>query len=78
VGYFLTWSDIFKDVPNTFLFFHQLVSPMTLRNCYIIKLGIRLLSLRQKGYSPGTLQPLYFHFDMYYFFLKIKNNEEVI
>jgi hypothetical protein len=71
VGYFiLTWSDIFKDVPNTSFFSPKLVSPMTLRNCYIIKLGIRLFYIitAKDGYSPGTLQPLYFHFDMYYTF----------
>lgn len=77
VGYFYSdlESDIFKDVPNTsFLFSPEVGFTYDFKKLPIsLNLGTGYYIITAKdGYSPGTLQPLYFHFDMYYTFIKTK------
>ncbi|WP_310558307.1 hypothetical protein [Flavobacterium sp.] len=71
LGYFYSdlESDIFKDVPNTsFLFSPELGFTYDFKKVPIsLNLGTGFYVITAKeGYSPGTLQPLYFHFDIYY------------
>ncbi len=80
VGYF--YSDlefeIFDEVPNTSF----LLSPELGIRYHFKELPIKLnlgsgyyILTAKEGYSPGTLQPLYFHFDICYTLLKNKSNE---
>lgn len=77
MGYF--YSDleeaIFKDVPNTAF----LVSPEIGFKYNLKKLPLSLnlgtgfyIITAKEGYSPGTLQPFYYHFDIYYNLIKSK------
>lgn len=80
VGYF--YSDyeeaIFDDVPNTAF----LLSPEIGVNYAFKELPISLslgsgyyIDFAKGGYSPGTFQPLYYHFDIYYTIFKTKSND---
>lgn len=75
MGYFYSdlESDIFKDVPNTsFLLAPELGFTYDFKKVPIsLNLGTGFYIITAKeGYSPGTLQPLYFHFDIYYTLFK--------
>lgn len=77
MGYF--YSDleeaIFKEIPHTsFLFSPEVGFKYNLKKLPLaLNLGVGYYIITAKdGYSPGTLQPLYFHFDMYYSIFKSK------
>ena len=75
LGYFYSdlEEDIFKDIPNTsFLFSPELGFTYDFKKTPIsLNLGTGFYIITAKeGYSPGTLQPLYFHFDIYYTLFK--------
>jgi hypothetical protein len=77
VGYFYSdlEEDIFKEIPNTaFLFSPEIGFSYDFRKLPIsLNVGTGYYIITEKeGYSPGTLQPLYFHFDIYYTFTKPK------
>ncbi len=80
VGYFYAnmESEIFSDVPNTaFLLSPEIGFNYTFNNLPLsINLGSGYyIDFAKEGYSPGTLQPLYYHLDVYYSIFKNKNNE---
>jgi hypothetical protein len=80
VGYFYAdyEVDIFEDVPNTaFLFSPEIGINYTFKELPIsLNLGSGYyVDFAKEGYSPGTLQPLYYHFDVYYTIFKTKTNE---
>ncbi len=75
MGYF--YSDleyeIFNEIPNTsFLLAPELGFTYDFKKVPIsLNLGIGFYIITAKeGYSPGTLQPLYFHFDIHYTLFK--------
>ena len=77
MGYFYSdlEEDIFKDVPNTsFLLSPELGFKYNLKKLPLsLNLGAGFYIITAKeGYSPGTLQPLYYHFDIYYNLIKPK------
>ncbi len=80
LGYF--YSDLefemFDEVPNTaFLFSPEIglrYNPINMPISFNLGTGYYLFTSKD-GYSPGTLQPLYFHLDFSYFILKSSNNE---
>ena len=79
MGYFYSdlEEDIFKEIPNTsFLFSPEVGFKYNLKKIPIaLNLGVGYYIISAKeGYSPGTLQPLYFHFDMYYSIFKSKKS----
>lgn len=75
LGYFYSdlEEEIFNDIPNTsFLFspeigfaYHFKKAPISLN----LGTGYYIITAKE-GYSPGTLQPLYFHLDLYYTLFK--------
>jgi len=75
MGYF--YSDleeaIFKDIPNTsFLFSPEVGFTYDFKKAPIslnFGTGFYIITAKE-GYSPGTLQPLYFHLDLYYTLFK--------
>jgi hypothetical protein len=76
-GYFYADHEeaLFKDIPNTAVLF----SPEIGLTYDFKKLPISVnagtgfyIITEKEGYSPGTLQPLYFHLDLYYTFQKLK------
>jgi len=79
-GYFYAdmEEDFFKVIPHTaFLFSPELglrydvkKTPITLQ----LGSGYYIITAKE-GYSPGTLQPLYYHFDLYYTLFKPKNHD---
>jgi len=78
MGYFYSdlEEDIFKEIPHTsFLFSPEVGFKYNLKKIPLaLNLGVGYYIITAKeGYSPGTLQPLYFHFDMYYSIFKSKN-----
>ena len=75
MGYFYSdlEEEMFAAIPNTsFLFSPELGFKYTLKKAPIsLNLGIGYYILTAKeGYSPGTLQPLYYHLDLYYSIFK--------
>jgi hypothetical protein len=78
MGYFYSNLEeaIFKDVPNTsFLFSPEVGFTYVFKKVPIslnLGTGFYIITARD-GYSPGTLQPLYFHFDIYYTLFKKQN-----
>ena len=79
-GYFYSdlEEDLFKEIPNTaFLLSPEIGFSYDFKKLPIsLNVGTGYYIIAEKdGYSPGTLQPLYFHFDIYYTFFKPKNNE---
>lgn len=78
MGYF--YSDleekIFSEIPNTsFLFSPEIGFAYNFKKAPIsVNLGTGYYIITAKeGYSPGTLQPLYFHLDIYYTLSKKQN-----
>lgn len=77
-GYFYSdlEEDIFDEIPNTaFLFSPEIgftYSPKKVPISLNIGTGYYIIT-EKEGYSPGTLQPLYFHFDIYYTLFKKHN-----
>jgi hypothetical protein len=70
-GYFYSdlEEDIFDEIPNTaFLFSPEIGFTFNIPKVPVcLNLGTGYYIITEKeGYSPGTLQPLYFHFDVYY------------
>lgn len=80
VGYFFAdlEEEFFKELPHSsFLFAPELGFTYKIPKMPIsVNLGLGYYILTAKdGYSPGTLQPLYYHFDIYYqLFNKNKND----
>jgi len=81
MGYFYSdlEEDIFKDVPNSsFLFSPEVGFTYDIKKVPIslnFGTGFYIITAKE-GYSPGTLQPLYFHLDLYYrLTTKTKKNE---
>lgn len=79
-GYFYAdlEEEFFKAIPHTaFLFSPEIGLRYDFKNIPIaLNLGTGYYIITAKeGYSPGTLQPLYYHFDMYYTLFKSKNHE---
>jgi hypothetical protein len=76
-GYFYSdlEEDMFKEIPNTASFFARKVFHTILKLPISLNVGTGYIIAEKDGYSPGTLQPLYFHLDIYYTFFKPKNNE---
>ena len=80
VGYFISHyeEEIFDELPNTaFLLSPEIGITYAFKS---IPLSLNLgsgyyLDFAKEGYSPGTLQPLYFHFDVHYQIFKNKTNE---
>lgn len=77
MGYFYSdlEEDIFKEIPNTsFLFSPEVGFKYNLKKIPLsLNLGVGYYIITAKdGYSPGTLQPLYYHFDIYYSIFKPK------
>jgi len=75
LGYFYSdlESEIFNEIPNTsFLLAPELGFTYDFKKVPIsLNLGTGFYIITAKeGYSPGTLQPLYFHFDIYYTLFK--------
>jgi len=80
VGYFYSdlEEDIFDEIPNTsFLFSPEIGFTYNFPKLPIsLNLGTGYYIISEKeGYSPGTLQPLYFHLDIYYTLFKKQCNE---
>ena len=78
LGYFYSdlEEDIFDEIPNTaFLFSPEIGFTYNLPKLPIsLNLGAGYYIITEKeGYSPGTLQPLYFHLDIYYTLFKKRN-----
>lgn len=76
-GYFYSdlEDEMFNEIPNTaFLFSPEVGFSYDFRKLPIsLNLGTGYYIITEKeGYSPGTLQPLYFHLDIYYTFTKSK------
>jgi hypothetical protein len=60
---------MFKEIPNTAFLFHQKLVFIRFKKLPIsLNVGTGYIIAEKDGYSPGTLQPLYFHFDIYYTF----------
>ena len=79
-GYFFAdmEEDIFKELPHTsFLFSPEIGFTYEIPKVPLsVNLGMGYYILTAKeGYSPGTLQPLYFHFDLYYQLFNRKQND---
>jgi hypothetical protein len=79
-GYFYSdlEEDMFKEIPNTaFLLSPEIGFSYDFKKLPIsLNVGTGYYIITEKdGYSPGTLQPLYFHLDIYYTLTKQKNNE---
>lgn len=77
LGYFYSdlEEDMFNEIPNTaFLFSPEIGFAYDFRKLPIsLNAGTGYYIITEKeGYSPGTLQPLYFHLDIYYTFTKSK------
>lgn len=78
MGYFYSdlEENIFKDIPNTsFLFSPEVGFTYDFKKAPIslnIGTGFYIITAKE-GYSPGTLQPLYFHLDVYYTLFKKRN-----
>lgn len=78
MGYFYSnlEENIFKDIPNTsFLFSPEVGLTYDFKNAPIslnFGTGFYIITAKE-GYSPGTLQPLYFHLDVYYTLFKKRN-----
>ena len=78
MGYFYSdlEENIFKDIPNTsFLFSPEVGFTYDFKKAPIslnIGTGFYIITAKE-GYSPGTLQPLYFHLDVYYTLFKKQN-----
>jgi len=75
MGYF--YSDLeealFKEIPNTsFLLSPEIGIKYNLKKAPIsLNLGVGYYIITaEDGYSPGTLQPLYYHFDVRYSIFK--------
>ena len=80
MGYFYSnyEDEIFDDIPNTaFLLSPEIGINYTFKNLPIsLNLGSGYyINFAKKGYSPGTLQPLYYHLDVYYTIFKNQTNE---
>ena len=80
VGYFYSdlEEEIFDAIPNTaFLFSPEIGFTFNIPKVPVsLNFGTGYYIITQKeGYSPGTLQPLYFHFDVYYILFKKQNND---
>lgn len=79
-GYFYSdlEEDIFNEIPNTaFLFSPEIgftYNPPKLPISLNLGTGYYIIT-EKEGYSPGTLQPLYFHLDIYYTLLKKQCHE---
>jgi len=80
IGYFYSnlEYDFFDDIPNTAF----LLSPEVAFSYAFQKQPVKLqlgsgyyIDFAKAGYSPGTLQPLYYHLDVYYTLFKSKNHE---
>lgn len=78
VGYFFAdlEEEIFKKIPHTaFLLSPEIGFTYDLKPFPIslnIGTGFYIITAKD-GYSPGTLQPLYYHFDLHYKIFKPKN-----
>lgn len=80
VGYFYAdlENDIFNKIPNkSFLLSPEIGFTYDLKPIPIsLNMGAGFYIITAKnGYSPGTLQPLYYHFDIYFKIFKPKKNE---
>jgi hypothetical protein len=78
VGYFYSdlEEDIFDEIPNTaFLFSPEIGFTFNIPQVPVsLNFGTGYYIITEKeGYSPGTLQPLYFHLDIYYTLSKKHN-----
>ena len=70
-GYFIAdyEEEIFSQIPNTSFLFSPEIGFSYDFNQIPIRLNLGLgyyILTAEAGYSPGTLQPLYYHFDIYY------------
>lgn len=79
-GYFYSdlEEEIFKEIPHTaFLFSPEIGLQYNFQDLpFSLNLGSGYYIITAKeGHSPGTLQPLYYHFDLYYTLLKSKYHE---
>ena len=80
VGYFVSdyEEEIFDDIPNTaFLMSPEIGINYAFKN-YPIVLNFGTgyyVDFAKEGYSPGTLQPLYFHLDVNYKIFKNQTND---
>lgn len=80
IGYFYAdlEEDIFKEIPHESLLLAPEIGftydfkklPLSVN----IGTGFYIITA-DDGYSPGTLQPLYYHLDIYYVLFKNKKNE---
>lgn len=80
MGYFYSnlEYDFFDDIPNTaFLLSPEIAFSYEFQK-YPVKLQLGsgyYIDFSKPGYSPGTLQPLYYHLDVYYTLFKSGNHE---
>ena len=71
IGYFIAdyEEEIFSELPNTAVFVApEFGASYTFKN-YPIRLQVGSgynVEFAEDGYSPGTLQPWYYHFDVHY------------
>ncbi|TDD99540.1 hypothetical protein [Flavobacterium cellulosilyticum] len=77
MGYFYSdlEEDMFAAIPNTsFLVSPEVGLKYNFKKMPIsLNLGVGFYIITAKeGYSPGTLQPLYYHLDLYYSILKTR------
>ena len=80
VGYFISdyEEEIFDEIPNTaFLLSPEIGFNYAFKNVPItLNLGSGYyIDFAKEGYSPGTLQPLYFHLDVNYRIFKNQTND---
>ncbi|PVX45463.1 hypothetical protein C8C85_1258 [Flavobacterium sp. 103] len=78
MGYFYSdlEEEIFNEIPNTaFLFSPEIGFTFNIPQVPVsLNFGTGYYIITEKeGYSPGTLQPLYFHLDIYYTLFKKHN-----
>lgn len=76
-GYFFAdyEDNIFSEIPNSSFLFSPEIGFTYNFNKFPIRLNLGLgyyIITADEGYSPGTLQPLYYHLDLYYTLFKTK------
>ena len=80
LGYFYSdlEEEIFKDLPNTsVLFAPEIGLQYDVKNIPLrVKIGTGFYIITaDAGYSPGTLQPVFYHLDIHYRIFKTATNE---
>jgi len=80
VGYFYSdyEEEVFDELPNTaFLLSPEIGFNYTFKNIPVaLNLGSGYyIDFAKAGYSPGTLQPLYYHLDVFYTIFKNNGHE---